>query len=168
MTTGIAYQLFANIFHTFGRQAPAHNSPFFSTLLDNVSDLPDECAGYIFQRVKDLDSLPQNLSKFFYSCWEQWKAENPNAIYREACQTCGGTGGWYYLKRIQEIGGETRMHDFFSPCPSCTWIPPRLREKIRPSCKTPRDLKAEGCIVMPHGYEGGVAKFIEDSARMTA
>ena len=159
MNSRTAYNTFDSIYCVFGRQAPREASGQFQTLLTNIAEIPDECASYIYQRATDLDSLPQNLTKFFRTCFEAWKSDNPGKLYRESCQTCGGSGGWTYFRQIEDGS----MHEFFSPCPSCTWIPHNLREKVRPACQTPPQLKQRGCWPVSPSYKGGLLKYRIDA-----
>ena len=148
------------IYNTFGKQPPKQNSPQFQVLRDNLADVPDNCIKYISSKAADLDDMPRNLTKFCISCWREWQSENGEGGYVK-CETCGGTGGWTFFKQVKGDEG-MEWHEYFSPCPACTYIIPRLREKVRPSCKLPWQLEREGCIVMPHDYPGGVIHFRRD------
>ncbi len=157
MTPQVAYQLAAGICHTFGRQAPAREGGQFAMLLGNLERVPDDCAGYIYQRARELENMPANLSRFCTLCWEQWKADDPDGAGRSPCRTCAGSGGWTFFRRA-----DGRWREFFSPCPECASIPPRLRSRLRPSCQTPEQLRARGCLVLPPDYPGGAAAFRRD------
>lgn len=154
--------LVERIYNTFGKQPPKQNSGQFITLRDNLADLPDNCIKYITQKATDLDDMPKNLTKFCFACWREWQAENGESGFIK-CETCGGTGGWTFFKREKTLEGKMEWHEYFSPCPACTYIIPRLREKVRPCCKKPWELEREGCIIMPHDYPGGVLQFISDN-----
>ena len=156
MTEQTAYWIVDRIYNTFGRPVPRQTSGQFQTLYDNINQLPDVCAKFIARKATELDNLPSNLSKFFLSCWEEWKTENPDSVYRIACQTCGGAGGWTFFRQDVDTGS---WHEFYSPCPACTYLPSRYRDRLRSACKTPRELQAEGCLVMPNGYKGGILRF---------
>lgn len=149
------------IYNTFGRTVPKQGSGQMQVLCDNLSELPDECARYIARKATDLDDMPRNLTKFCFACWREWQTENPGNGYRDVCGTCNGDGGWTYFRQVEGNNGQ-EWHEFFSPCPVCTYLAPRHREKIKPLCKYPWDLEKEGCIVMPAGYKGGVLQFKSD------
>ena len=154
--------LVERIYDTFGKKPPTQNSGQFRTLCDNLSEIPDDCIKYIAHKVTDLDDMPRNLTKYCFAAWREWQTENGESGFIK-CSTCGGTGGWTFFRQSENLDGKMEWHEYFSPCPACTYIIPRLREKVRPSCKLPWQLEREGCIVMPHDYPGGVIRFRGDN-----
>lgn len=157
------YGLVERIYDTFGRPVPKRESGQVQVLMENVQDIPDVCATYIARRISDMDDLPRNLSKFFWVCWEIWKAENPQSVAKETCPECGGSGGTYFFRMVERAGKE-EWHNCFSPCPYCTWIPPEMRDRIKPLCRTKQQLHAletrdATILVLPDNYKGNVAKF---------
>jgi len=153
--------LVERIYFTFNKQPPKQSSGQFTVLRDALEDVPDNCIRHIARRVQDLDDMPRNLIKFCFACWREWQAENGEGGYVK-CETCGGSGGWTYFKHVQGDDG-MEWHEFFSPCPACTYIIPRLREKVRPCCKKPWELEREGAVIMPHDYPGGSLQFASDN-----
>lgn len=164
MLTDRTYELITLIYATFGKSAPSRSSMVFSALQDNTSEIPDECFDWIYSKAQELDSLPSNLTKFFRSCWDMWKTDNPGRLYREACPECGGEGGTYFFKLNDMPDGSRKWQQCFSPCPVCTWIPPRLKDIIRPRCFTKRQLEERArrepnITLMPDSYKGNVARW---------
>lgn len=164
MTEDVAYALMERMYNTFGKSVPKQNSGQFQVLFENVQNVPDVCAKYIARKMSDLDSMPQNLSKFFWTCWESWKLDNPDQLTREACPECGGTGGVAYFRCFPKPNGKSKWIECFSPCPQCTWIPQRLKEKVRPFCYTKRELEEKArrdstYVLLPEEYKGNTALF---------
>ena len=156
MTDAVVYQLAAGICHIFGRPEPPREGGQFAALRGSLERVPDACAGYIYRRARELETMPANLSRFCTLCWEQWKADDPEGA-GAPCATCGGSGGWTFFRRA-----EGAWREFFSPCPECTFLPPRLRARLRNACQTPEQLRARGCLVPPADYPGGAAAFRRD------
>ena len=164
MNTDRAYTLFTMIHAIFGRTAPQKGSLVFDTLQDNTQDIPDECGQYIYSKAQDLDSLPQNLTKFFRKCWDMWRIDNPNRIARESFPECGGSNGTYFFRCLKKENGKREWIQCFAPCPVCTWIPPRMKDRIRPFCYTKRELAEKArldasYVLIPDSYKGDVARF---------
>lgn len=148
------------IYNTFGRPVPKQNSGQMQVLRDNLSEVPDECVKYIARKATDLDDMPRNLTKFCYGCWHEWQAETGEGGEYQ-CGTCDSFGGWTYFRKVEGNDG-LEWHEFFSPCPVCTYIIPRLRKTVKPCCKYPWELERDGGVVMPNHYPGGVLQFKHD------
>ena len=164
MLTDNAYALFSTIYAVFGKNPPAKNSAVFITLQNNTEDIPDECGQYIYAKAQELDNLPQNLTKFYRFCWDMWRADNPNRMLRDSFQECGGSNGTYYFRCFPRPDGTKTWIQCFAPCPLCTWIPPRLKEIVRPRCYTKRELLEKArtdstYVLLPDSYKGNVALF---------
>ena len=134
MTEDVLYSCLQDIFAIFGRREPARHSAVVQVLMadESVKEIPDGVRDYVINRFKQLDTMPANLVKAFRGAWETYQLENPASIYREACQTCSGNGGWEAWEPDEDGG----MHHFFAP-----W---------------------RGCLVMPSGYKGGRLQFEAD------
>ena len=63
MTEAKAYELVSAIYALFGRQCPARTSPVVTAITTNTAEIPDTVSGYVYERFKLLDSLPQELCK---------------------------------------------------------------------------------------------------------
>ena len=158
-----AYGLYASIHAVFGRTAPAKSSLVFGTLQDNTADIPDECRDYIYSKAQELDNLPQNLTKFFRTCWDMWRNDNPGRVFRENWPECGGTGGQVFFRRFTKKDG-IKWVPCFAPCPLCTWIPDRNKATVRPLCYTKKELQEKAFtdptyVLLPDSYKGDVCKF---------
>lgn len=156
MTETKAYELISAIYSLFGRNCPSRTSPVVTAITTNTKEIPDTVSGYVYERFKSLDNLPQNLTKTILGAWETWKMENPRAVYREQCQICGGNGGFDCWERLESEEGE-KIHHFFGFCPSCQ----QRREGYL--YLTPGQWAKRGVLVMPVGYTGGKIQFEVDN-----
>lgn len=154
MTEDVLYSCLQDIFAIFCRREPARHSAIVQVLIndESVKEIPDGVRDYVISRFKQLDTMPANLVKAFRGAWETYQLENPASIYREACQTCSGNGGW----EAWEPDEDGSMHHFFAPCPKCG---PRKGGRVYPH---PSALLQRGCLVMPSGYKGGRLQFEAD------
>lgn len=164
MTESRTYELVASIYSLFGRREPDRHSAIVATVARNTEHIPDSVMGYVYEKFKNLDTLPLNLTKAILGAWETWQMENPRSVYRETCPTCGGLGGFDCWALTE--GGEDaprRAGHFFAFCPSCS---SRRREGLL--YLTPRQWEARGVLVMPPGYPGGVLQFEADNGMRDA
>ena len=161
MTEAKAYELVSAIYALFGRQCPARTSPVVTAITTNTAEIPDTVSGYVYERFKLLDSLPQNMTKAILGAWETWKLENPRAVYREACKQCGGNSGFDCWEKVTDDEGVETLHHFFAFCPAC-----RKRREGH-LYLTPRQWKERGVLVMPVGYKGGKLQFEADNGLRT-
>lgn len=138
MKEALVYNLACRIYSTFGRNEPSVSSGVVRALSANVKEIPDRIAEYIYDRICQQDNLPQNLTRAFRGAWETYRMENPNAVYRETCPSCGGTGGW----DAWEPDGKG-WHHFFAVCPACG---PKKEGRV---WRDPRQLRSRGCLVRP-------------------
>ena len=142
------HELLGLIYSLFGKKAPERGSAIENTIVLCTGQVPDSLMGYIFEIFQRQDSMPQNLSKAILGAWETWQMENPRAVYRESCRTCGGEGGF----DCWQPDGEKVRH-FFAFCPACQ------RHREGHLYLTPKQWKARGVLVMPVGYPGGKLAF---------
>ena len=161
MTEAKAYELVSAIYALFGRQCPARTSPVVTAITTNTAEIPDTVSGYVNERFKLLDSLPQNMTKAILGAWETWKLENPRAVYREACKQCGGNSGFDCWEKVTDDEGVETLHHFFAFCPACR------KQREGHLYLAPRKWKERGVLVMPVGYKGGKLQFEADNGLRT-
>ncbi len=132
-----------------------------TAITTNTAEIPDTVSGYVYERFKLLDSLPQNMTKAILGAWETWKLENPRAVYREACKQCGGNSGFDCWEKVTDDEGVETLHHFFAFCPACR------KQREGHLYLTPRQWKERGVLVMPVGYKGGKLQFEADNGLRT-
>lgn len=139
-----------DVYAVFNKPVPQDTSPFFMSVWERTSHIPNEAAGYIVSQIADEDRMPQNMGKAILRAWESWQANNPGRMVHINCEVCGGEGFFW----VWECSGGIRRQ-FVSPCPACKHADYPI--------PTIRELEEQGYYVMPVGYKGGPMKFDEDN-----
>lgn len=153
MTSDTAYDLICNLYATFGRSAPARHAGVVAVITEKIAPVPDRVAPEILKKLQELDNMPSNLGKAIMGAWETWQMENPRAMYKETCATCGGQGGFDAYRQFPD----GKYHHFFAFCPTCA----TRRQGYH--YLTQRQWRELGVLCMPPGYPGGKLQFEYDN-----
>lgn len=91
-------RLFNEIYAAFGKNAPT--GAVRDRCAEKVARVPEEVAGWIQQRIENMDKMPANLSAAILGLWNQWRRENPHRCREEkdsnpSCPHC--TDGWVLI-----------------------------------------------------------------------